>query len=113
MISNTDSTLLIYSTKHMLVKVYKGRGPGNSLSRRAGMHQQTAPPAVDPDLRSRPLSWHGPFAAPSRTSLLALSPKRQSSRLDRKRVVKGKRGDLGGARILKKKKREVCGWTGG
>src|SRR5436305_1623340 len=87
MISNTDSTLLIYSTKHMLVKVYKGRGPGNSLSRRAGMHQQTAPPAVDPDLRSRPLSWHGPFCDPSRTSLLALSPKRQSSRLGTRRLA--------------------------
>src|SRR5258708_2854463 len=27
MISNTDSTLLIYSTEHMPVKVYKGSGP--------------------------------------------------------------------------------------
>src|SRR2546425_5179047 len=27
MISNTDSTLLVYSTEHMRVKVYKGRGP--------------------------------------------------------------------------------------
>ena len=27
MISNTDSTLLIYSTEHMRVKAYTGRGP--------------------------------------------------------------------------------------
>ena len=34
MISKTDSTLLIYSTEHMLVKVYKGRGRGKGFSRR-------------------------------------------------------------------------------
>jgi hypothetical protein len=40
MISNTDSTLLVYSAEHMLVKVYKGTGrPGNDFSRRAGMHR--------------------------------------------------------------------------
>jgi hypothetical protein len=39
MISNTDSTLLIYFTEHMLVKVYKSRGPRNGFSRRAGMHR--------------------------------------------------------------------------
>src|SRR2546428_2978790 len=40
MISNTDSTLLIYSTEHMRVKVYNGPGgPGNGFSRRAGMHR--------------------------------------------------------------------------
>src|SRR4051812_48956196 len=27
MISNTDSTLLVYSTEHIRVKVYTGRGP--------------------------------------------------------------------------------------
>src|SRR5882724_549949 len=27
MISNTDSILLVYSTEHIRVKVYKGRGP--------------------------------------------------------------------------------------
>src|SRR6266436_8024346 len=39
MISNTDSTLLIYSTEHMRVKAYEGRGPGDGFSRRAGMHR--------------------------------------------------------------------------
>ena len=36
MISNTDSTLFVYSTEHMLVKVYKGRGD-SGFSRRAGL----------------------------------------------------------------------------
>src|SRR5258705_11141561 len=50
MISNTDSTLLIYFTEHMRVKAYKGRGPGNGFSRRAGMHRLM-------------LSWRGGFMA--------------------------------------------------
>jgi len=32
MISNTDSTFLIYSTEHMLIKVYKGRGVQATVS---------------------------------------------------------------------------------
>ena len=35
MISNTDSTLLIYSTEHMRVKACTGRGPGNGFSQNA------------------------------------------------------------------------------
>src|SRR6266852_2753108 len=39
MIANTDSILFVYSREHIRVKVYKGRGPGNGFSRRAGMHR--------------------------------------------------------------------------
>src|SRR5437879_8145511 len=39
MISNTDSTLLIYSAEHMRVKAYTGRRLGDGFSRRAGMHR--------------------------------------------------------------------------
>jgi hypothetical protein len=40
MISNTDSTLLIYFTEHIRVKAYTRQGgPGNGFSRRAGMHR--------------------------------------------------------------------------
>src|SRR5205085_10958462 len=38
MISNTDSILFVYSTEHMLVKVYSGRTRGNGCTDRSEEH---------------------------------------------------------------------------
>jgi len=46
MISNTDSTLLVYSTEHMLVKAYKDPGAVSGFSQRASGSQTEFPEAV-------------------------------------------------------------------
>ena len=45
MISNTDSTLLIYPMGHMLVKAYKWRRPGNGFYRRGQIRLPKQRPA--------------------------------------------------------------------
>src|SRR5215471_20956164 len=53
MISNTGSTLLVYSTEHMRVKVYKGRGPRQRFQSACGMHRPMRLEAHDPSTWER------------------------------------------------------------
>jgi hypothetical protein len=74
MISNTDSTRLIYSTEHMRVKVITSKSPGNGFSRRAGMHRAIFGGCDLERCALRPEIWplcaFGTRNSPRRTALL-------------------------------------------